>query len=243
MLSKLVTKMAKNAFQNAQKQYKDKAKKIRAGKGTTQEKLDKLYEAGEAFQKKKKMNLKNDAIAAKKGIRPKKKKPAVKVSPGGKGKDAPAKPIGQMGLRKMKKPTTRELQTKVLMKAKTNNMTGKNFRMKNPKDKDVQALYKANPNLKKSDASRQEGRDYQKAFKKAKTPAQKVRVINKQRKKQLAEYVREENEKLAYKGLTESDLKRLINSRAKKLEMSVSEYKRLKFDNPFVKELNKRKGK
>ena len=63
------------------------------------------------------------------------------------------------------------------------------------------------------------------------------------RKKQLAEYVREENEKLAYKGLTESDLKRLINSRAKKLEMSVSEYKRLKFDNPFVKELNKRKGK
>ena len=100
MLSKLVTKMAKNAFKNAQKQYKDKNKKIRAGKGTTQEKLDKLYEAGEAFQKKKKMILKNDAIAAKKVVRPKKKKPAVKVSPGGKGKDAPAKPIGQMGLRK-----------------------------------------------------------------------------------------------------------------------------------------------
>ena len=55
MLSKLVTKMAKNAFQNAQKQYKDKAKNIRAGKGTTQEKLDKLYEAGEAYQKKKKL--------------------------------------------------------------------------------------------------------------------------------------------------------------------------------------------
>ena len=107
MLSKLVTKMAKNAFQNAQKQYKDKNKKIRAGKGTTQEKLDKLYAAGEAFQKKKKMILKNDAIAAKKGIRPKKKKPAVRVSPGGKGKDAPAKPIGQMGLRKIKKPTIR----------------------------------------------------------------------------------------------------------------------------------------
>jgi len=45
VLSKLVTKMAKNAFQNAQKQYKDKAKNIRAGKGTTQEKLDKLYNA------------------------------------------------------------------------------------------------------------------------------------------------------------------------------------------------------
>ena len=74
MLSKLVTKMAKNAFQNAQKKYKDKNKKIRAGKGTTQEKLDKLYEAGEAFQKKKKMILKNDAIAAKKVVRPKKKK-------------------------------------------------------------------------------------------------------------------------------------------------------------------------
>jgi len=185
MLSKLVTKMAKNAFQNAQKKYKDKNKKIRAGKGTTQEKLDKLYEAGEAFQKKKKMILKNDAIAAKKVIRPKKKKPAVRVSPGGKGKDAPAKPIGQMGLRKMKKPTTRELQTKVLMKAKTNNMTGKNFRMKNPKDKDVQALYKANPNLKKSDASRQEGRDYQKALKKAKTPAQRQSVINRQIRKQI----------------------------------------------------------
>lgn len=186
MLSKLVTKMAKNAFQNALKQYKDKNKKIRAGKGTTQEKLDKLYEAGEAFQKKKKMILKNDSIAAKKVVRPKKKKPAVRVSPGGKGKDAPAKPIGQMGLRKMKKPTTRELQTKVLMKAKTNNMTGKNFRMKNPKDKDVQALYKANPNLKKSDASRQEGRDYQKALKKAKTPAQRQSVINKQIRKQIA---------------------------------------------------------
>ena len=186
MLSKLVTKMAKNSFQNALKQYKDKNKKIRAGKGTTQEKLDKLYEAGEAFQKKKKMILKNDAIAAKKVVRPKKKKPAVRVSPGGKGKDAPAKPIGQMGLRKMKKPTTRELQTKVLMKAKTNNMTGKNFRMKNPKDKDVQALYKANPNLKKSDASRQEGRDYQKALKKAKTPAQRQSVINKQIRKQIA---------------------------------------------------------
>ena len=102
MLSKLVTKMAKNAFQNAQKKYKDKNKKIRAGKGTTQEKLDKLYEAGEAYQKKKKMILKNDAIAAKKVVRPKKKKPSVKVSPGGKGKGAPAKPIGQMGLRKMK---------------------------------------------------------------------------------------------------------------------------------------------
>ena len=162
MLSKLVTKMAKNAFQNAQKQYKDKAKNIRAGKGTTQEKLDKLYEAGEAYQKKKKVIKKNDAIAAKKEVRLKKKKPSVKVSPGGKGKDA---------------------------------------------------------------------------------PAQKVRVINKQRKKQLAEYVREENEKLAYKGLTESDLKRLISSRAKNLEMSVSEYMRLKFDNPFVKELEKRKNK
>jgi hypothetical protein len=191
MLSKLVTKMAKNAFQKAQKQYKDKNKKIRAGKGTTQEKLDKLYEAGEAYQKKKKMILKNDAIAAKKVVRPKKKKPAVRVSPGGKGKDAPAKPIGQMGLRKMKKPTTRELQTKVLMKAKTNNMTAKNFRMKNPKDKDVQALYKANPNLKKSDAFRQEGRDYQKAFKKAKTPAQRQRVIDRQIKKDLARDARD----------------------------------------------------
>ena len=113
MLSKLVTKMAKNAFQNAQKQYKDKNKKIRAGKGTTQEKLDKLYAAGEAFQKKKKMILKNDAIAAKKGIRPKKKKPAVRVSPGGKGKDAPAKPIGQMGLRKpASKPKAKKVSSR-----------------------------------------------------------------------------------------------------------------------------------
>ena len=122
-------------------------------------------------------------------------------------------------------------------------MTGKNFRMKNPKDKDVQALYKANPNLKKSDASRQEGRDYQKSLKKAKTPAQKVRVINRQTRKQIARDAREYNKRNKYKELSESDLKKLINSRAKNLEMSVSEYKRLKFDNPFVKELNKRKGK
>ena len=154
--------------------------------------------------------------------------------------------VARGAIKKSKKSTpanTRALQTKVLMKAKENNMRAKNFRMKNPKDKDVQALYKANPNLKKSDASRQEGRDYQKSLKKAKTPAQKVRVINRQRRKQIARDAREENERNKYKALTESDLKRLINSRAKNLEMSVSEYMRLKFDNPFVEELKKRKNK
>ena len=50
--------------------------------------------------------------------------------------------------------TTKIIQAKVLEKAKKNNMTGKNFRMQNPKDKDVQALYKANPNIKVKDVDR-----------------------------------------------------------------------------------------
>ena len=45
----------------------------------------------------KKIRKPESKFAAKKQVRPKKKKPAVRVSPGGKGKDAPAKPIGQMG--------------------------------------------------------------------------------------------------------------------------------------------------
>jgi len=106
-------------------------------------------------------------------------KPILKGIARGSSKKTKPKKVG-----KVTPAITRELQTKVLMKAKKNNMRAKNFRMKNPKDKDVQALYKANPNLKKSDASRQEGRDYQKAFTKAKTPTQKVKVINKQIKKQ-----------------------------------------------------------
>tara|TARA_R100000742_G_C4232278_1_gene53594 strand:+ start:207 stop:710 length:504 start_codon:yes stop_codon:yes gene_type:complete len=165
-------------------------------------------------------------------------KPILKALAKGSSKKTKPKKVGKVT------PTiTRELQTKVLMKAKSNNMRAKNFRIKNPKDKDVQALYKANPNLKKSDASRQEGRDYQKAFTKAKTPTQKVKVINKQIRKQVARDAREYNKRNKYKELSESDLRKLINIRAKNLQMSVSQYKRIKFDNPFVKELNKRTGK
>src|SRR5210317_875908 len=77
--------------------------------------------------------------------------------------------------------TTKIIQAKVLEKANKNNMTGKNFRMQNPKDKDVQALYKANPNLKDKDIVRQKGRDYQKDFKKAKTPEKKLKVFAKKK--------------------------------------------------------------
>ena len=76
-----------------------------------------------------------------------------------------------------RKPDIKIIQAKVLEKAKKNDMTGKNFRMQNPKDKDVQALYKANPNLKDKDIVRQEGRNYQKDFKKAKTLDKKVKVF------------------------------------------------------------------
>ena len=55
---------------------------------------------------------------------------------------------------KIAQPSSRDIQTKVLEKAKKNNMTSKNFRMQNPKDKDVQALYKANPNIKNKDVDR-----------------------------------------------------------------------------------------
>lgn len=79
------------------------------------------------------------------------------------------------------KLSTREIQTKVLNKAKKQGMTGKNFRMQNPRDKDVQALYKANPNLKDKDIVRQKGRDYQKDFKKAKTPNKKLKVFAKKK--------------------------------------------------------------
>ena len=53
-----------------------------------------------------------------------------------------------------RKPDIKIIQAKVLEKAKKNDMTGKNFRMQNPKDKDVQALYKANPNIKIKDVDR-----------------------------------------------------------------------------------------
>tara|TARA_R100001463_G_C3427527_1_gene211025 strand:+ start:115 stop:579 length:465 start_codon:yes stop_codon:yes gene_type:complete len=53
-----------------------------------------------------------------------------------------------------RKPDVKIIQTKVLEKAKKNSMTAKNFRMQNPKDKDVQALYKANPNIKVKDVDR-----------------------------------------------------------------------------------------
>ena len=96
MFKKMITKMAKEALKKARDSYKDKAKKIRAGKGTTQEKLDKIEKAGMAYERQAKIIKKQDIARLK-------KKPAVKVSPGGKGKDAPAKPIGQMGLRQLEK--------------------------------------------------------------------------------------------------------------------------------------------
>lgn len=67
----------------------------------------------------------------------------------------PAKgPYASANAKELKANDIKIIQAKVLEKAKKNNMTGKNFRMQNPKDKDVQALYKANPNIKVKDVDR-----------------------------------------------------------------------------------------
>jgi len=61
------------------------------------------------------------------------------------------------------KPSIRDIQTKVLEKAKKNSMTAKNFRMQNPNDKDVKSLYKANPNIKVKDVDRLKTRKLEEA--------------------------------------------------------------------------------
>ena len=75
------------------------------------------------------------------------------------------------------------IQTKVLEKAKKNNMTGKNFRMQNPKDKDVQALYKANPNIKSKDVDRLKIRKLEEKGNKKLVTSPKGKVLLKDRKK------------------------------------------------------------
>ena len=85
---------------------------------------------------------------------------------------------------KTKKPSTRDIQTKVLNKAKKQGMTAKNFRMQNPNDKDVKSLYKANPNLKVKDVDRLKLRKLEeKGIKKLVTTA-KGKAILKERRKQ-----------------------------------------------------------
>ena len=79
------------------------------------------------------------------------------------------------------KPSTRDIQTKVLNKAKKQGMTAKNFRMQNPTDKDVKLLYKANPNLKDKDILRKKGREYKKEYKKAKTMPEQLKVFGKKK--------------------------------------------------------------
>lgn len=83
---------------------------------------------------------------------------------------------------KTKKPSTRDIQTKVLNKAKKQGMTAKNFRMQNPSDKDVKSLYKANPNLKVKDVDRLKTRKLEEASNKklVTTPSGKfVQKVNK----------------------------------------------------------------
>jgi len=106
MISKLITKLAREATKKAKEQHKAKIKSIKAGKGTANEKFKKMDKANDILLKKLKQAKIKDAKDArkaeafKKAQRTMKKKPAVRVSPGGKGKSAPAKPIGKMGLRK-----------------------------------------------------------------------------------------------------------------------------------------------
>ena len=84
-----------------------------------------------------------------------------------------------------KKPTsTRDIQTKVLNKAKKQGMTAKNFRMQNPNDKDVKSLYKANPNLKVKDVDRLKMRKIEEANNKKLVTTAKGKALLKERRKQ-----------------------------------------------------------
>ena len=100
MITKLITKLAREARKKAKEQHKAKIKSIKAGKGTANEKFKKMDKANDILLKKLKQAKIKDAKDArkaesfKKAQRMMKKKPAVRVSPGGKGKDAPAKPVG-----------------------------------------------------------------------------------------------------------------------------------------------------
>ena len=82
------------------------------------------------------------------------------------------------------KPSTRDIQTKVLNKAKKQGMTAKNFRMQNPNDKDVKSLYKANPNLKVKDVDRLKMRKIEEANNKKLVTTAKGKALLKERRKQ-----------------------------------------------------------
>ena len=82
------------------------------------------------------------------------------------------------------KPSTRDIQTKVLNKAKKQGMTAKNFRMQNPNDKDVKSLYKANPNLKVKDVDRLKTRKIEEANNKNLVTTAKGKALLKERRKQ-----------------------------------------------------------
>ena len=82
------------------------------------------------------------------------------------------------------KPSTRDIQTKVLNKAKKQGMTAKNFRMQNPNDKDVKSLYKANPNIKIKDLDRLKMRKIEEANNKKLVTTAKGKALLKERRKQ-----------------------------------------------------------
>ena len=82
------------------------------------------------------------------------------------------------------KPSTRDIQTKVLNKAKKQGMTAKNFRMQNPNDKDVKSLYKANPNIKVKDVDRLKMRKIEEAHNKNLVTTAKGKALLKERRKQ-----------------------------------------------------------
>jgi len=102
---------------------------------------------------------------------------------------------------------TKKLQSKVLEKAKKNNMTSKNFRMQNPKDKDVQALYKVNPNIKVKDADRLKIRKLEEKGNKKLVTFPKGKII-KGRIKSSKDYEKFTKEKLTIKQVKEKALAR-----------------------------------
>lgn len=85
---------------------------------------------------------------------------------------------------KLAQPSTRDIQTKVLDKAKKQGMTAKNFRMQNPNDKDVKSLYKANPNLKVKDVDRLKLRKLEEKGRKKLVTTAKGKALLKEKRKQ-----------------------------------------------------------
>ena len=130
------------------------------------------------------------------------------------------------------------IQTKVLEKAKKNNMTGKNFRMQNPKDKDVQALYKANPNIKSKDIDRLKIRKLEEKGNKKLVTSPKGKII-KGRIKSSKDYGKFTREKQTIKQVKEAALARKETVYQKQRILDIIKGKQDRLKTVVVPELKK----